>query len=373
MDTQGGQPGALVGVEEEFLVVDPVTRAVSPRAGELVTAAAAVLGSQVCAEITKYQIEVKTTPCGSIPQLRDELVRLRESVAAVASGLGLTLAPSGTPVLGPAAPPPITEGARYELGIASYRSLHDESHVCAVHVHVQVADPTLAVLTGNHLRPWLPVLTAALANSPYWLGRDTGYASWRTLTWGKWPVAGPPPYFGSGAEFDSLTGALARTGALVDPGTIFWDIRPSSHLPTLEFRACDVPSTVEESVLLAALVRALVTTAAAHVAKGDMGPPVPGALLRAACWRAARDGLAGQGADPRTGKLSDAGTLLTGLVEHTQDALKQRGELDEVADGVARLLAGGCGADRQRAAYGRRGSLADVVDHLTAELTRAGR
>lgn len=370
MDTQGSQPGALVGVEEEYLVVEPVTRAVSPRAGDLVTAASAVLGSQVCTEITRYQVEVKTTPCRSIAQLRDELVRLRTSIASVASGLGLTLVPSGSPVLGPPAPPPINEGARYERGIASYRSLHDESHVCAVHVHVQLADKALAVLAGNHLRPWLPVLTAALANSPYWLGKDTGYASWRTLTWGRWPVAGPPPYFGSAAEFDTLTGALGRTGALVDPGTIFWDIRPSSHLPTLEFRACDVPSTVADSVLLATLVRALVVTAAARVAAGDHGPAVSGALLRAACWRAARDGLAGECVDPRTGELSPAGTLLSRLVDHAQDALKQRGELGEAADGVARLVSAGCGADRQRAAFARRGSHADVVDHLTAELTK---
>lgn len=364
MDAQGYEPGALVGVEEEYLVADASTGVLTPRAAQVVAAASRTLGDQVCAEITQYQIEVKTLPCDSLACLREELCRLRHGVAATAGAQGLILVPSGTPLLGPPGPPPVTEGARYELGTQTFRSLHDEAHVCSVHVHVHCGEMELAVMAGNHLRPWLPVLTAALANSPFWLGRDTGYASWRALTWGRWPVAGPPPYFRSGAEFESLARTLSGTGALVDPGTIFWDIRPSSHLPTIEFRACDVPATVDESVLLAGLVRALVTTAAARVTDGDPGPAIDAAVLRAACWRAARDGLSGLCPDPEAGSLIPAGELLTRVAGQVSEALGRRGDLAMVQRGIAALIRDGCGADRQRAALARTGAMADVVSGL---------
>jgi carboxylate-amine ligase len=359
MDTQAG---ALVGVEEEFLVADAATGVLTPRAGEVVEAATATLGHQVCAELTRYQLEVKTAPCGTLSELREELVWLRRTAAAAARGLGLALVSSGSPVLGPPGPPPITEGARYELGTSTFRSLHDESHVCAIHVHVHCGEMGLAVMAGNHVRPWLPALTAALANSPFWLGRDTGYASWRALTWGRWPVAGPPPYFRSQADFEALAVTLSGTGALVDPGTIFWDIRPSAHLPTLEFRACDVPQSVSESVLLAGVLRALVSVAATRVMAGDPGPETDAAVLRAACWRAARDGLSGL--CPDADELVPVPDLLARLVDEVSDELERHGELSTVKDGIAALVASGCGADRQRAVYARTGSLAEVVSYL---------
>ncbi|MFC4062553.1 glutamate--cysteine ligase [Planomonospora corallina] len=359
----------LVGVEEEYLVVDPVTRAVAPRAAGVVERAAAELGGQVSTEITRFQVEAKTPPCSRVRDLEAELRRMRAAVAAAARSAGLALVASGTPVLGEVVPPPITDDPRYGVGIETYRALHDEQSICAGHVHVHLPDREKAVLVGNHLRPWLPVLVAMTANSPLWEGRDTGYASWRTLCWGRWPVAGPPPYFASLAEYERLTGTLTAAGVLVDPGTIFWDVRPSARLPTLEVRVTDVPATAGESALLAAVVRALVVVSLERVERGDPGPrPVDG-LLRAAYWQAARDGLEGYGIDALTGERRPAAELVTALLRHVRPALEGTGDLDMATRRVRRLLAGGSGAARQRAVYGAAGRPADVVDHLIGDLT----
>ncbi|MDP9864461.1 MULTISPECIES: carboxylate-amine ligase [Streptosporangium] len=358
----------LVGVEEEYLVVDPVTRAVAPRAAAVVERAAAELGEQVGTEITRFQVEAKTLPCAGISELEGQLRRMRAAVSAAARDGGLAVVASGTPVLGEVVPPPITDHPRYGVGIGTYRALHDEQSICAGHVHVHLPDRERAVLVSNHLRPWLPVLIALMANSPFWTGRDTGYASWRTLSWGKWPVAGPPPYFASLAEFEELIGTLTDTGVLVDPGTIFWDVRPSARLPTLEVRVSDVPATAEESALLAAVVRGLVVVSLERVERGDPGPPLSAELLRAAYWRAARDGLDGHGVDPLTGRLVPAAELCETLLRHIRPALERTGDLETVAGRLERLRAAGTGAARQRAAHDRRGRPADVVDHLIDHL-----
>ncbi|GAA0434708.1 putative glutamate--cysteine ligase 2-3 [Acrocarpospora corrugata] len=359
----------LVGVEEEYLVVDPETREASPQSAAVVARAAAVLGEQVGTEITRYQVEAKTRPCAGTAELESQLRRMRAAVASAAADEGLRMVASGTAVLGDVVPPLITDHPRYGIGIANYRSLHDEQSICAGHVHVHLPDRERAVLVSNHLRPWLPTLIALMANSPLWCGRDTGYASWRTLSWGKWPVAGPPPYFASAAEYDEVIGKLTEAKVLVDPGTIFWDIRPSARLPTLEIRVTDVPATAGESALLAAIVRGLVVTALGRVERGDPGPVLRGELLRAAYWQAARDGLAGDAIDPVTGRLSPASEQVAELLRQLRPALEETGDLSLVTERLARLQVIGTGAARQAAAHARRGSAADVVDALVRDFS----
>ncbi|WP_169949708.1 glutamate--cysteine ligase [Microbispora sp. H11081] len=358
----------LMGVEEEYVVVDPVTRAAAPHAGAVVQRAAGALGGRTNLEITLYQVEAKTGPHARAAGLEEDLRRMREAVAAAAREEGLAVVASGTPVLGDVVPPPIIEGPRYEVGIQNYRALHDEQSICAGHVHVHLPDREHAVLVGNHLRPWLPVLITLMANSPFWTGRDTGYASWRTLCWGKWPVAGPPPYFSSLDEYERLTGTLAEAGVLVDPGTIFWDVRPSARLPTIEVRVTDVPATAAEAALLAMVARGLVMTGLRRVEHGDPGPAPSAELLRAAYWQAARDGLDGHGIDPMTGERRPARDLAGALLRHIAPALEETGDLADVTARLKALYAAGTGAVRQRAAYTRRGRAEDVVDDLVARL-----
>ncbi|WP_345148227.1 carboxylate-amine ligase [Nonomuraea rubra] len=203
-----------------------------------------------------------------------------------------------------------------------------------------------------------------MANSPFWTGRDTGYAGWRVLSWGKWPVAGPPPYLEGLGHYESVVAGLTASGALVDPATVFWDARPSHRLPTVEVRVSDVPASAAESVLLALLVRALVTVSLERVEAGDPGPRVTGELLRVAYWRAARDGLDGHGVDPHTGRAVPVAEIVEGLLEHVRPALVGSGDLETVMRGWRWLRAAGSGAARQRAALKARGSFEGVVDDL---------
>ncbi|MER7495038.1 glutamate--cysteine ligase [Streptomyces pharetrae] len=365
---EGGTGPVTIGVEEEYLLVDPVSRQVSTEADKVVASAAAELGDRVTTEITRYQIEVRTDPHTSLTDLADQLRETRDAVARAAAGFGLRIISSGTPVLGQHMPTPISPGPRYAQSLARFRALDDEQSACACHVHIGVPDETTALLLSNHLRPWLPVLIALTANSPYWNAQDTGYASWRTMTWCRWPVAGPPPYFESRAHFQDLVDSLTHAGALIDRGGLYWDIRPSHHVPTLEVRIADAAPTVADTVLLAGCVKGLATAALAAIRQARPAPRPRPEMLRAACWRAARDGLGGDTVDLRTGRLEPARTHVERLWKSLSPALSaQEGTLLDAA--MARLRAQGNGAQRQRAAYRRRQHLPDVVDHLIQNAT----
>ncbi|MFE7287660.1 glutamate--cysteine ligase [Streptomyces noursei] len=365
-----------VGVEEEYFLVDPETREVVPAGSRVLRRAATALADRVSGELTEYQIQAKTPPCAGLDELHGHLARMRTSVAAAAAAEGLRIAATGTPVLGAADPTPLRDDPAYGPGFAAYRALNETHTHCGLHAHVEVPDLDHAVLVCNHLRPWLPSLVALSANSPFRDGRDTGYASWRTAAGDRWPVAGPPPYFRSAHHYAQLCAALEDAGAVVGDHTLLWDVRPSSHLPTVEVRAMDVPVGVEQAAMLGVLVRALVVQALEQVRRGDPGPDVCPSLLRAAYWRAARDGCAEHALDVRTGRAVPAGRLLRELVAYTRPALEESGELAAVTAAVRRLAGaqdgaddgargpGGCGARRQRAAFARRGDARDVVDEL---------
>ncbi|MFF2008415.1 glutamate--cysteine ligase [Streptomyces sp. NPDC058195] len=355
-----------MGVEEEYFLVDPLSREVVPRADEVVRGAAQDVGDLVSRELGRYQVETRTPPCGSFGELHAELRRLRGAVAAAARSAGARIAAVGTVPLGAPIPMPVSDGRRCAEQLRDYRRLVEEHVICAAHVHVSVPDQERAVLVSNHLRPWLPHLIALSANSPFFCGHDTGYASWRRMMWQRWPVSGPPPFFASLGAYESLLAVLTGSGTLPDRRTVFWDVRPSSRYPTIEVRAADVPVTAEESALLAVLVRALTVTALWAVERGDPGPEVCAELLRAACWRAARDGLRGAVMDPRTGLLAPAGDLVPSLLGHLGPALEETGDRATAVALLRRLAATGTGADRQRAVHARRGSLTDVVDALVA-------
>jgi carboxylate-amine ligase len=354
-----------VGVEEEYLLVNPITRESTPQGHKVVAQASCLgLGERVTTELTRYQVEVRTDPHTIMEDLREQIRSARAVVATAAAREGLRIISSGSPILGLPGPPPISEGVRYAASVAAFRALDDEQTASACHIHVGVSDVSRALQISNHMRPWIPVLIALSANSPYWAGRDTGYASWRTMTWARWPIAGPPPYFESPAHFDDLVSRGIEAGAILDRGGLYWDIRPSSHVPTLEVRVADAATTAEESLLLAAIVRAMAATALTEIGEGATASRPQPEILRAACWRAARDGLAGQSVDLSTGHLVPASTLVEELLRWIQPALRRHRDADLVRAGWSRLRDDGNGAERQRAAYQRRASLPDVVDHL---------
>src|SRR5690606_34622484 len=272
---RGGGMALRFGIEEEYFVVDPVSREVVPRAAGVVRRATAALGDRASTELVDFLAEAKTPPCDDLTKLDEQIRSMRAAMAAAAAAENVRLAATGTPVLGRLLPVPIGAGARYAESLAVYRGLDDEQSICSCHVHVEMPDRELAVQVSNHMRPWLPTLVALTANSPYWAGRDTGHACWRVMAWSRWPVAGPPPYFASAAHYEELVGTLLECGALMDTGTIFWDVRPSARLPTLEIRLADVGTTAGEAAVFAALIRALVQVSADAAEAGERAPDPP--------------------------------------------------------------------------------------------------
>ncbi|MEV0679432.1 glutamate--cysteine ligase [Actinosynnema sp. NPDC050436] len=350
-----------VGVEEEFLLVDAVTGALTPVAGEVLGDSDGVLDLQ--AEMTRYQVESATAVCRTMDEVRAQLVQSRRALRGLAEAHGARIVATGTPVLGGTRPPPLTDRQRYRDIEHRYGSLIDALIICGCHVHVGIPDEESGVRIANHLRQWLPVLLSISANSPFSEGRDTGYASWRYLSWSPWPSAGAPPWFASAEDYHLATHTLRTSGAAMDVGMVYWDVRLSASHPTVELRVCDVGATVEEAVLVAALVRGI----AAVALSGAAAFPVSDLVLRAALWRAARDGVEGAGVEPHTGRLVAAADLVRALVEWVRPALRASGDEELVDDGVGRLLLDGGGAARQRRAFTRRGELGDVVDLLVAQ------
>ncbi|MFF3327491.1 glutamate--cysteine ligase [Streptomyces sp. NPDC002889] len=372
-----GRPAAgarapTVGVEEEYLLVHPGTRAVEASGSKVVARASGTLGALVSGEFTEYQIEGKTPPCTGSVELRTRLAGIRGALSMAARAEGLRLCASGSPVLAGTGPVLIGDHWRYRAGVDQYRAMLDDFTVCAFHVHVHLPDRELAVLVGNHLRPWLPLLVALSANSPFHRGHDTGYASWRSVIRSRFPCLGPPPYAASLEDHERLASAMADSEAMLDASLPFWDIRPNPRLPTLEIRTMDVLPETEDAVALTVLIRALVVTAAARVGHGDPGPPICGELLRAACWRAARDGWSGSGVEALTGRILPTAVQAGRLVDEVRPVLEEHGDFEEVAAFLRRLSTRGSGAERQRSAAGSPRGLSGVVDDLVARTEGSG-
>lgn len=349
----------LVGVEQEFLLVDPRTGRPAPRIDEVIGDAEDRAGDAAQTELHRAQIETASPPCRTLEELRAELDRLRASVAAAAAGHGATVVASGTfpGAIGPEGEA-ITRRDRYEDMAGANALLAREQLICGCHVHVGVDGPDAAIRVVNRIRRWLPVLLAVSPNSPFWDGRDSGFASYRTEVWARWPTAGPPGRFRDIDEYRSLVSGLVAAGVILDPAMAYWDVRPSERYPTVEIRVADVALTVDDAVLLGGLARALVL----HCSEDTADEPEPRPeLLRAASWQAARRGLDGALLDPVRGAAVDAPDAVGRMVDAIGPWLDRAGDRVTVEDLLADLMAGGNGSARQRAAHARRGRLEDVV------------
>ena len=359
-----------IGVEEEYFLVDPVTRAPTSAADRVIARARDSLGDAVSSEFTRFQVEVRTRPCATADAVNSELAVLRAEAVSAAAAEGVRICASGTPVIAPTEPWAVGDHPRYHAGVQQYRAMLDDFAICALHTHVHVPDRETAVLAGNHLRPWLPLLVAISANAPFHQSRDTGYADWRAVIRSRFPCLGPPPYADSLHHHQELSARLAESEAMLDAATPFWDIRPNPRVPTLEIRSMSVAADIDDAVALAVVIRALVTTVSARVAAGDPGPRPPSELLRAAYWRAARDGWPGCGVDALSGQILPMRVQADRLIAHIRPALEDHGDLDVVLAYIRRLDARGTGAERQRASAARRGALTAVVDDLISDTAR---
>jgi carboxylate-amine ligase len=237
-----------------------------------------------------------------------------------------------------------------------------------------VPDRETAVQVCNHVRPWLPVLSAVTANSPFSGGEDTGFASWRSTIWSRWPVSGPPPFFTSWEHYEEVCETLIKAGTALDRAMVYWDVRPATELPTVEVRVADVAATADEAVLLAALVRALVAQAVADVGRGVPAEEVPQETLRQACWGVANEGLRGDTFDVLSGETRPVREQLDDLVRRLSPVLESNGDLPAVQRGLRLLDGEGSGADRQRHVFRGGGvePLLGLLDVDNADRAEAG-
>lgn len=305
-------------------------------------------------EFKLEQAEIASEPSVDLGALADDLRRRRAELIEAAGRRDVIVAAVGSSPVG--GEPTATPDERYLRMHEQFGLIAGDQLTCGAHVHVGVGSRAEGVVAIDGVRPWLAVVLALTVNSPFWAGGDSGYASYRTVSWGRWPTSGPTARFGDEATYDRRVEDLVAAGAAVDSGMIYFDARLSATYPTVEFRIADVGQHIADSVLLAALCRALVDTAAREPA---IDPPV--ALLRAAAWRASRYGLGGDLLDLVDGTLRPATHLLDRLVDVLTPALRRTGDEDTVRRGIDRVLRRGTGADLQRVDLARRGRPSDVV------------
>ncbi|MFJ2735967.1 MULTISPECIES: glutamate--cysteine ligase [unclassified Streptomyces] len=353
-----------IGAEEEFHVLDVESGRLVPRAGAVLDR---LSGPGFTAELQQSVVEANSSVHDTLDALLADLARSRRLLDTAASSLGLATVAAGTVPLARVGSGNITAGRRYRHMADDYRRVADEQLICSAQVHVDIPDRDTAVRAMCLVAPSLPPLLALSASSPFWLGADTGYASWRTMLWQRWPTAGPPGCYADAAAYDAALEELIRSGVIADAGMIYHDVRPSAHQPTLELRICDACPRVETVVLVAGLFRALVQDACDRLARGDTGRcDGHHEWLRAAGWRAARSGLEGPLVDPVTRRPAPAPEVLRAMATRLRPALEASGDREAVHELLTRALAFGSAAHRLRRAAEEEDLLASI-DLMVAE------
>jgi carboxylate-amine ligase len=336
-----------VGVEEEYQLVDARTGDLRSRARWVI---AGDWSGEVKPEMQQHTIEVETGVCTGTNCVRDDLARLRLQAAIAAEAQGLRIVAAGMHPFSDPVGHPFTDREVYAAIRDEYRELAETQSIFGMHVHVGVPGHLDRVRVANAARHYLPMLLALTASSPWSEGRDTGYCSFRTVIWRRWPRTGAPPRFEDAAEFELLLKWLTETQCIDTPGRLYWDLRPHHRYPTVEFRVQDVTPRLEDAIAAAALARAVV----AGVAEGILREPaLPGsvaqALLGENSWRASRDGTEAVfvdvfSAQPRTVSARDA---VLGVAERLRPLAAGLGDA-EALDGIAGVFERGCAAARMR-------------------------
>ena len=355
-----------VGVEEEFQIVDPQTWELRSHVSELLASSAASLGEQIKPELHQSIVEVGTKICQNVPELREEIFRIRRELTSAAERVGLAVAAAGTHPFSHWKDQILSPGVRYDSIVEELQQLARSLLIFGLHVHVAVPDRTVAIDLMNAARYFLPHLLALSTSSPFWMGRDTGLKSYRTTIFRRFPRTGVPDHFGSWSEYESFVNLLVELHSIDDARKIWWDVRPHPIFGTLEFRVCDVPTRPEVAVMLGALTQAIVVKLYRLYEKNLGFRLYRRALIEENKWRAARWGLDGKLID--FGKRAEVPMrdLALELLEFVDDVLDELESRDAV-EYVHTVLSEGTSADRQLAVYRETGDLKAVVRYVVDE------
>jgi glutamate---cysteine ligase / carboxylate-amine ligase len=355
-----------LGIEEEFQLIDLETRDLRSHVQQLLEEGKEILRDELKAEMHQSVIEVGTPICQDIKEARREVVRLRSQLAALARRNGLTIAAAGTHPFAKWQDQLITPLPRYAEIVEDLQQVARANLIFGLHVHVGIDDRETAVHIMNAARYFLPHIFALSTNSPFWEGRNTGFKSYRSKIFDRFPRTGIPDHFQSYSEYENYIKLLVQTRCIDNAKKIWWDIRMHPFFDTLEFRICDVPMRVEETLALAALCQAI-TCKLHKLIKRNLGFRLYRRLLISENkWRAARYGISGKLIDFGKREEVDCVTLIHELLEFIDDVVDELGSRDELA-WVHEILRHGTGADRQVVVYNQTNDVKAVVDHIVAE------
>ncbi|MGD8169468.1 glutamate--cysteine ligase [Herbiconiux sp. P16] len=355
-----------LGAEEELHLIDLRSGKLSARAPQILSR---LPSESYSAELQRTTIETNAAVQTTLSGLRADILQLRAGLVEAAAPEGVGIACVGTAPRSEFADFELTSSGRFARMQEQYRLLVDEQLICGTQVHVGISDRDLAVEIAGRVARDLPVLLALSASSPYWNGHDTGYSSIRSIIWQRWPSAGATGDLNSASEYDELLSDLIATGVIADSKMAYFEVRPSSHAPTLELRVCDACPIVDDAVLIAGLFRATVRAAELDIEAGRAATVVAPPIHRAAMWQAARAGLTGDLLDDTAHpRPLPAAQVVRRLVARLRPQLDELDDYEEVVDLAETLLARGNSADRQRAAFAETGSL-DAVVRLVVEET----
>jgi carboxylate-amine ligase len=360
-----------LGIEEEFQLIDPKTRALRSHVHHLLKdGAEGILKDQLKPELHQSIIEVGTKICADIGEARREVVALRTDLAALARRNGLTIAAAGTHPFSHWKDQKITRNPRYKEIIEDMQQVARANLIFGLHVHVGIEDRETAIHIMNAARYFLPHIFALSTNSPFWQGRNTGFKSYRSKIFDRFPRTGIPDHFGSLSEYDNYIKLLMKTRCIDNAKKIWWDIRMHPFFDTLEYRICDVQMRIEETITLAALCQA-VTAKLQKLIQKNLGFRLYRRLLiNENKWRAARYGISGKLIDFGKQAEVDTATLIHELLEFVDDVVDELGSRKQV-ECVQEILRNGTGADRQLEVWQQSNDLKSVVDYIVEE-THAG-
>ena len=356
-----------LGIEEEFQIVDPQTRELRSRVAEMLEEGKMMLGEQVKPEMIQAQIEVGTGICRNIQEARRDITRLRSIVSGLARKQGLRIVAASTHPISQWTAQDIYDDPHYKLLIEELQMVARSLLIFGMHVHVGIHDRDRQIHIMNAARYFLPHVLALSTSSPFWLGIDTGLKSYRSEVFKKFPRTDIPDHFGSYALFQSYIKLLLDTNSISNPKKIWWDVRPHPHFPTLEFRVCDIPTRVDDTVAITALFQAIVARLDKLIEKNLGFRLYRKMYIQENKWRAVRYGLDGKLLDLGKQKEVPARDLIRELLEFVDPVLDELDSRREV-EHIHTILERGTSADEQQRVFAETGDLKSVVDRLI-ELT----